>query len=145
MEIREAVNEDLEQLLRLFTQLNDNTMPEFDRDLESIWNMVLSDKDQHLLVGVADGLIVSTCVVIIVQNLTHDQRPYALIENVVTHQAYRNRGYGTQMLDHAKQIALKENCYKISLLTGSKQESTLNFYRNAGYNSNDKTAFIQWL
>lgn len=31
------------------------------------------------------------------------------------------------------------------LLTGSKSEETLNFYRNAGYNSADKTAFIQWL
>ena len=26
-----------------------------------------------------------------------------------------------------------------------KRESTLNFYRNALYNSDDKTAFIQWL
>ena len=25
------------------------------------------------------------------------------------------------------------------------EESTLNFYRNAGYNSSDKTAFIQWI
>ena len=25
------------------------------------------------------------------------------------------------------------------------ENSTLNFYRNAGYNSSDKTAFIQWL
>ena len=31
------------------------------------------------------------------------------------------------------------------LLTGSKREATLNFYKNAGYNCNDKTAFIQWL
>lgn len=31
------------------------------------------------------------------------------------------------------------------LLTGSKKQSTLNFYAKAGYNSTDKTAFIQWL
>lgn len=31
------------------------------------------------------------------------------------------------------------------LLTGSKAESALGFYNNAGYNSTDKTAFIQWL
>ena len=31
------------------------------------------------------------------------------------------------------------------LLTGSKEERTLDFYRNVGYNSADKTAFIQWL
>ena len=31
------------------------------------------------------------------------------------------------------------------LLTGSKNPATLRFYENSGYNSNDKTAFIQWL
>lgn len=32
---------------------------------------------------------------------------------------------------------------QMMLLTGSKKESTLDFYRRAGYNSDDKTAFIQ--
>lgn len=31
------------------------------------------------------------------------------------------------------------------LMTGSKRETTLNFYKNAGYNSEDKTAFIMHL
>ncbi len=48
-------------------------------------------------------------------------------------------------LNYARQIAEGNNCYKMMLLTGSKEESTLNFYRNAGYNSSDKTAFIQWI
>lgn len=72
-------------------------------------------------------------------------RPYAFIENVVTHGDYRGKGYATECLSYAKGIAEKTSCYKMMLLTGSKKESTLNFYRNAGYNSTDKTAFIQWL
>ena len=44
-----------------------------------------------------------------------------------------------------KEIALKENCYKMMLLTGSKEKATLDFYSRAGYNSSDKTAFITWL
>jgi hypothetical protein len=50
-----------------------------------------------------------------------------------------------QCLNYAKELALSENCYNLMLLTGSKKESTLNFYEKAGYNRNDKTAFIQWL
>lgn len=68
-----------------------------------------------------------------------------MIENVVTHEAYRGKGYATACLDYAKEIAEKNNCYKMMLLTGSKEAQTLNFYRNAGYNSTDKTAFIRWL
>lgn len=62
-----------------------------------------------------------------------------------THADYRKRGYDTGCLDLAKQIARENNCYKMMLLTGSKEEPTLNFYRKVGYNSSDKTAFIQWI
>ena len=78
-------------------------------------------------------------------NLTHNQQPYAFIENVITDEQFRKRGLATQCLNFAKEIAAKENCYKMMLLTGSDKESTLNFYRKAGYNSEDKTAFIQWI
>ena len=33
----------------------------------------------------------------------------------------------------AKEIAQRENCYKIMLLTGSKSKDTLHFYEQAGY------------
>ena len=145
LKIREAVREDLEQLLELYTQLNENDMPAFDRRLEEVWEKILSDAGHHIIVGSVDDRIVSSCVIAVIPNLTHGQRPYALVENVITCGAHRGKGYATQLLDFARQIAVKENCYKIMLLTGSKEESTLDFYRKAGYNSNDKTAFIQWL
>ena len=77
--------------------------------------------------------------------MTRNIRPYALIENVVTHKDFRKKGYATECLNYAKEIAERENCYKIMLLTGAKDNSTLRFYSNAGYSSTDKTAFIQWL
>ena len=70
---------------------------------------------------------------------------YAFIENVITDEAYRKKGLATKCLNYAKKIAIKENCYKMMLLTGSKKDTTLQFYQNAGYNSEDKTAFIQWI
>ena len=81
----------------------------------------------------------------IIANLTRNIRPYAFIVNVVSHADYRGKGYATACLNYAKELATKANCYKMMLLTGSKSESTLNFYKRAGYNSTDKTAFIQWL
>ena len=92
-----------------------------------------------------DGKIVASCVCVIIPNLTRNVRAYAFVENVVTHGEYRKKGYATDCLNFAKKIAEKNHCYKMMLLTGSKEESTLNFYRNAGYNSSDKTAFIQWI
>lgn len=145
MLIREAKEEDLIGLLELYTQLHDNPIPIMDEKLMSIWKAILSNPDHHMLLGLEDSKIVSSCVITVIHNLTHGQRPYALIENVITHEAYRNRGYATELLDYAKELAVSKNCYKIMLLTGSKKESTLNFYQKAGYNCTDKTGFIQWL
>jgi len=55
------------------------------------------------------------------------------------------KGYATECLNYAKEIAIKNNCYKMMLLTGTKNENTVAFYKSAGYNSDDKIAFIQWL
>lgn len=143
--IREIQRSDLKGLLELYMQLHDNPMPEESPELLEKWNRVLDDKDHHIIVAEEDGRIVSSCVCVIIPNLTHEQRPYAFVENVITDEAYRGKGLATQCLEYAKDIAVKENCYKMMLLTGSKNPKTLDFYRNAGYNSEDKTAFIQWL
>ncbi|MER2142884.1 MAG: GNAT family N-acetyltransferase, partial [Eubacteriales bacterium] len=87
----------------------------------------------------------SSCVCVTIPNLTRGIRPYALIENVVTHSDYRGMGHATACLDYARAIAVKEYCYKIMLLTGSREDATLRFYEHAGYNGTEKTAFIQRL
>ena len=143
--VREIVNEDFDGLMELYTQLHNNPFPQKTDEIINLWKTILNDENHHLIVAVEDNKIVASCVCVIIPNLTHNQQPYAFVENVITDEAYRKRGLATQCLNFAKDIAIKNNCYKLMLLTGSKEESTLNFYRKAGYNSNDKTAFIQWI
>jgi GNAT superfamily N-acetyltransferase len=142
--IREITESDLKGLLQLYTQLHGNPIPESSDTLSRPWEQILLDKNHHIIVAEADGRIVSSCVLVVVPNLTHQQRPYALLENLITDEEYRGQGLATACLNYAKEIALLADCYKIMLLTGSKQESTFRFYENAGFNKNDKTAFIQW-
>ena len=143
--LREAGIDDLDEILRLYLYLHEDSIPQTDRHLKSTWEQIINDKNHHLIVNIQDGKIVSSCVCVIIPNLTRNVKPYAFVENVVTHGDYRGKGYATQCLDYAKEIAIRENCYKMMLLTGSKSEKTLDFYKHAGYNSTDKTAFIQWL
>ncbi|MEI6101672.1 MAG: GNAT family N-acetyltransferase [Eubacteriales bacterium] len=145
MEIREIEAKDLEELLRLYTQLHGNEMPELNNQVRSIWDKILRDQNHRIFVGEVEGRIVSSCVLVIIHNLTRCQRPYALVENMITDATYRKRGFATALLQFAKDAAIKEGCYKIMLLTGSKEESTLDFYERAGFNRTDKTGFIQWL
>lgn len=143
--IREINESDFNGLFELYTQLHGNPIPENTAELSALCRKILNDENHHIIVAEEDGKIVSSCVCVIVPNLTHGQRPYALIENVVTDEEYRRRGLAAACLDFAREIAVNANCYKMMLLTGSKEESTLRFYEKAGYNRNDKTAFIQWL
>ncbi len=143
--IREISEKDFDGLLRLYMQLHDNPFPEKDDRVIGVWKDILNDKNHHIIVAEENGVIVSSCVCVIIPNLTRGQRPYAFIENVITDKEHRKKGFATACLNYARQIAVNENCYKMMLLTGSKERSTLDFYERAGYNQNDKTAFIQWL
>lgn len=144
-QVKAAGPEDLDGLLRLYTQLHDNPIPEADAALAAVWEEILVDRRQDILILREGGQIISSCVLVIVPNLTHGQQPYALVENVVTARAFRNQGCGSAVLAEAKRRALAAGCYKIMLMTGSKRAETLRFYERAGYNQTDKTAFIQWL
>ena len=145
MKIREININELNELLELYTHLHEQGMPENSDHLQKTWNRICNDENHHIIVCEINNQIVSSCVCVIIPNLTRNIRPYALIENVVTHTDYRNNGYATACLNYARELAVRSNCYKIMLLTGSKNDSTLNFYKKAGYNCTDKTAFIQWL
>lgn len=145
MYIREIRTNELNELLELYTHLHELGIPEHTENLEKTWDTICNDDNYHIIVCEAEGKIVSSCVCVIIPNLTRNIHPYAFIENVVTHADYRRKGYATACLNYAKELAQKANCYKMMLLTGSKSENTLNFYKKAGYNSEDKTAFIQWV
>ena len=144
--IREAQDDNLDELLRLQHQFGHQVVTQYDAKAIAVFNMILQEENYHLLLGFEeDGKMVTALIAVVIHNLTHGLRPFMLIENVVTHAEFRKRGYATQMLNAARTIARGKNCYKIMLMTGSKEKSTLEFYRKAGYNAEDKTAFIQWL
>lgn len=145
MKIREARSEDLQTILELYLYLHEDSIPADSEQLRSTWKQIMEDDNHHLIVCEVDDRIVSSCVCVIIPNLTRNIRPYAFVENVVTHGEYRGKGYASACLNYAKQLAEENNCYKMMLLTGSKNPKTLGFYEKAGYNSSDKTAFIQWL
>ena len=145
MTVREIKENELSDLLALYTHLHELDVSEDSERLQNTWATICNDENHHIIVCEVNGKLVSSCVCVIIPNMTRNIRPYAFIENVVTHTDYRGKGYATACLNYAKEVAVKAGCYKMMLLTGSKSDSTLIFYKRAGYNCTDKTAFIQWL
>jgi len=144
--IRTIRYEELTELLRLYKFLQPGD-PELINDnvLKELWSEIYNDPNLHYLGLEVGGKLVSSCTLAIIKNLTRKARPYGLIENVITHPEYRKKGYSTKVLHHALDVARANNCYKVMLLTGSKQEKTLKFYENAGFVRGIKTGFIAHL
>ncbi len=136
MIIRKAKPTDVYDLKELYFVYLTQFPPAEQQDM-SMWEALVSEfadnENIHLLVCEIDGKVVSSVHLNIIKNLTHNLRPYGVIENVVTHGDYQNNGFASALLQEATRIAKEMNCYKIMLETGSNKESTLNFYRKNGF------------
>lgn len=144
--IRMCNADDLGGLLMLYTHLHKgSSMPQMSTRLGDIWkNMCLSDS-YGVIVAEENGKIVSSCVVVIIDNLTHGSRPFAIIENVVTHEKFRRKGLAAQCIEYACEYARMHNCYKIMLMSSSEKDDAHRLYEKCDFNSNDKTGFVKWL
>jgi len=140
MDIRFAARGDIPQVLELYRHLD----PDDDRtpveDAVRHWERLSLYPGSGILVACLDETLVATCTLVVIPNLTRGGAPYALIENVVTHAAHRNRGHGKAVLKAATDAAWRAGCYKVMLLTGSKRPETLKFYHDAGFEQS-KTGF----
>ena len=146
--IRHAQIEDVDGLQELYLKHLTPFPPKETQDAarwSALLALLMANPDYHLLVGEVDGRVIASVTLVIIRNLTHNLRPYAVIENVVTHADFRNKGHASKLLDKAGEIAQESNCYKIMLMTGSKREETLRFYERCGYSRAEKTAFLKRL
>lgn len=138
--IRAATRDDLPALLELYHELQpDDPALAFDNASHRM-DEILNQPVMTLLVGTVDRKPVATITLVVIPNLTRNGAPYALIENVVTANAHRKRGYAGALIRHGLQIAWENGCYKVMLLSGSRNPATLDFYRNCGF-VQDKTGF----
>lgn len=148
MIIRKAKGADANQLKTLYFEYLTHFPPKEEQDM-SLWQSLLEkfekDENMYLLVAEEDGKVVSSVQMAIIEGLTHNVRPFAVIENVVTHADYRNRGLASSLLEKASEIARERRCYKVFLETGSNKESTLNFYRNNGFAIDEKHSCLKRL
>ena len=148
MIIRKAKGTDAEDLKKLYSEHLTAYPPKEEQDM-NLWTKLLDkfeiDENMYLLVVEEDGKVISSVQMAIIENLTHNIRPFAVIENVVTHKDYRNKGYASTLLNKASEIAKEHRCYKVFLETGSSKESTLAFYRNNGFEIDKKHSCLKRL
>ncbi len=140
LSLRQATRSDLPALLALYVHLNpDDTHADL-VTAEASFDRFLRYDGSAIFLAESGGVLVSSCALVVIPNLTRRGAPYALIENVVTHARHRGHGFGAAVLTAATDHAWDQGCYKVMLMTGSKRPATLRFYERAGFEQS-KTGF----
>jgi GNAT superfamily N-acetyltransferase len=142
MNIRLIHADELNDLLALYEHLHRSDDPLPDQSvLQAVWHELQGNPRYRHFGGYEGAELISSCTLAVIPNLTRGCRPYGVIENVVTHASHRNQGRGKAILAHALSHAWSVGCYKVMLLTGSKDEATFKFYESAGFDRHAKQAF----
>jgi GNAT superfamily N-acetyltransferase len=135
-EIRRARSSDLPALIALLQQLSLDQPREdpaaIDR-YEAALAEVQADGRQSLLVAGDGGVVVGTAALIIVPNLSHAGRPYAVVEDVVVDDSRRGRGAGEALMRRVIELAREAGCYKLVLTSDRRRTDAHRFYQRLGF------------
>jgi GNAT superfamily N-acetyltransferase len=137
--LRAAREDDIPRILELYQQLAaTNAEAERQRTLSlehyrKAFGEISDYTGQELLVAEEAGEVIGSLVLIIVPNLSHGAKPWAIIENVIVDERYRRRGVGRLLMEYAVNRAREADCCRIGLMSNVVREESHQFYRDMGF------------
>lgn len=142
MKLREAGEDDLQEVLRLYRQLQPDDPVIADNAARTVFLEIVESPWLAIYLLEEAGRVCASCYLNVIPNLTRSAQPYAVIENVITDEALRGRGVGKMLMNEVLAIVWERGCYKAMLQTGSKKESTHAYYRACGFSGDDKKGYV---
>ncbi|KWX86965.1 GCN5 family acetyltransferase [Paenibacillus riograndensis] len=141
--IRESVPEDapsIEQLYRMLLpeQKDIMVMPERIRQIRN-------HPDSFLFVYEVEGTVVATVHLHLCMDALSCERPFAVIERVVTAPEARGRGYGAALMRHAEETAAARGALKVMLSSNRNRADAHRFYEKLGYDGDGSRLFKRYL
>ena len=134
VEIREATDKDLPAVLSLCAQLDGKSEPELSLEqAQRIFTRIKSYPDCRIYVAVANGEIVGTFTLLIMDLLAHGGAPSGIVEDVIVDAKWRGKGIGKQMMQFAMDRCREKGCYKLALSSKIKREAAHRFYEALGF------------
>lgn len=140
--IRFARLDDLPGILKLYAELRPHD-PQLSPDIAaSRWQTILDDANIRVVVAESEGTLAATCMIALVPNLASGGRPFAVIEHVVTLAAFRGRGLGKAVMQHALEFAWSRDCCKVMLLSGAQRAEAHRLYESLGFRGDLERGFV---
>ena len=132
--VRRATEADIPGVLALYAQpgaSSGSVMPL--ADAQATFRRMSAHPGYALYVAERADALVGTFVLVVIENLTHQGAPSAVVENVVVDERRRGQGIGTAMMRFAMDEARRQRCYKLTLSSNLKRERAHAFYDALGF------------
>jgi len=137
--VRAATEGDITHILELYRQLSITTPQAKQRqnpspdNCQRVFSEISTSPGHELLVTEDAGEVVGTLVLLIVPNLSHEARPWALVENIIVDKRYQRQGIGRLLMNYAVGKAKEAGCYKIGLSSDKRRKEAHKFYHSLGF------------
>jgi GNAT superfamily N-acetyltransferase len=140
--IRSATENDLSRILELYLQLAIPPVEDggLDNPVRDSHRQAFTDITKlpgcEVIVAEENGKVIGTSMLTIVPNLSHDGKPWIIVENVVVDKDFRRTGAGKLLMDYIKDKAEEAGCCKIQLMSDKRRTGEAHkFYQAIGYNA----------
>lgn len=140
--IREALPQDAGALEALYRQL----LPDHPdiRVTPDRVNAIRTNPDSFLFVYVSNGEVAGTVHLHLCMDALSGDRPFAVIERVVTASHVRGQGFGAALMHHAEETAMSRGALKVMLSSNARREDAHRFYERLGYDGEGSRLFKKY-
>ncbi|WP_310621296.1 GNAT family N-acetyltransferase [Flexibacterium corallicola] len=139
--LRPLVPEDYQQAITLYNEFKGPPILLEGEAAKEHFAKIVEHSDTTIFGAQLGERVVSMATLHVLPNMTWGGRPYCLIENVITLEAFQGRGIGSKTMEHLIKAAWEAGAYKIMLLTG-KENTAYQFYGKFGFSQDQKRGMM---
>lgn len=141
--IREALPQDAGALEALYRQLLPDN-PDIRVSPDRI-SAIRTNPDSYLFVYDREGELAGTVHLHLCMDALSGDRPFAVIERVVTALHVRGQGIGGALMRHAEEAAKSRGALKVMLSSNARRQEAHRFYERLGYDGEGSRLYKKYL
>ena len=100
---------------------------------------ILNDPNNEIFIQILNDQIIGMMQLTFIPGLSMEGIKRCQIESVRIKKDYRNKGYGTELIEKGIEIAKLNKCGLIQLTSNKKRLNAINFYKKFGFLSTHKS------
>ena len=135
--VREATGGDFGPLLRLLDGMDESMYAgrghAAEREVRSLFDAILADPDQRLLVAEDGGRLVGSAHLMVLRHFGRSLSRSGVVEGVVVEPTYRRAGVGAALMRAVAEAARGAGCYKLALSSNLARTGAHRFYSRLGW------------